>query len=179
MASTNPYTTPGSTLSDDQLSEYDPKMFSFSGRIGRLRYLAYISGLYVLMGVGGSVVVPMLPMASGAEGSILGFVVTALLVVGYVVMVILGFAFGKRRLNDLNRSGWWMLLYIIPIISLILLVYMIFFPGTNGSNDFGPAPSANTLLIKIFGWLLPVIFIVGILAAIAVPAYQEYLGRVQ
>jgi heme/copper-type cytochrome/quinol oxidase subunit 2 len=87
--------------------------------------------------------------------------------------------FAKRRLNDLNRSGWWFLLLIVPIVNLLMAIYLVFFPGSDGSNNFGPAPKANSLGVMILGWSMPVIFFVGILAAIAIPAYQDYLSRVQ
>ena len=180
MSPTNPYSTPGSSLSDNQLDRYEPKLFAFSGRIGRLRYLAYLSALYLLMGVAFAVLTPAMPMFfGGGEGGVLSFVIIAIGAVLYIAIVVLSFAFGRRRLNDLNRSGWWMLLFIIPIISLLLVIYMIFFPGSETTNDFGPAPAENGLIVKILGWILPVIFIIGIGAAIAVPAYHDYLSRVQ
>lgn len=43
-----------------------------------------------------------------------------------------------KRLHDLNKSGWLVLLGFIPIVNLGLLVYLLFFPGTKGPNKFGP-----------------------------------------
>jgi len=80
--------------------------------------------------------------------------------------------FAKRRLNDLNRSGWWFLLFIIPLVNLLLAIYLVLFPGTDGDNNYGHAPVANTLGVKILAWMLPLVFILGILAAIAVPQYH-------
>ena len=46
-----------------------------------------------------------------------------------------------RRLHDTDRSGWWVLLGLIPIANIALLVFM-FIQGTVGSNRFGPDPKA-------------------------------------
>ena len=42
MSEQNPYSTPGAALDTEQDQYYQPKIISFSGRIGRLRYLAYV-----------------------------------------------------------------------------------------------------------------------------------------
>ena len=97
----------------------------------------------------------------------------------YIATIVISVMFAKRRLNDLNRSGWWFLLFIIPFVNLLLAIYLIFFPGTSGDNNFGAAPAANSIGVLILGWLMPVLFILGIVAAIAIPAYQDYLSRVQ
>ncbi len=41
-----------------------------------------------------------------------------------------------RRLHDGDRSGWWVLLGLIPIANLVLLYFLII-KGTEGSNRFG------------------------------------------
>ena len=42
-----------------------------------------------------------------------------------------------RRFHDLNKSGWFTLLGIIPIISFFVMIYLYLFKGTVGSNKFG------------------------------------------
>lgn len=44
-----------------------------------------------------------------------------------------------RRLHDTGRSGWWLLIALIPIVSLILLVFWIQ-DGEPGTNQYGPNP---------------------------------------
>lgn len=51
-----------------------------------------------------------------------------------------GIAVNIRRLHDLDRSGWWLLLLFIPIIGAIWLIVWYCTPGTPGSNRFGPNP---------------------------------------
>jgi uncharacterized membrane protein YhaH (DUF805 family) len=49
-------------------------------------------------------------------------------------------AVGVRRLHDSDRSGWWLLIGLIPFVgSIVLLVFMIL-SGTRGPNRFGPDP---------------------------------------
>lgn len=45
-----------------------------------------------------------------------------------------------RRLHDTDRSAWWLLIYLIPILgALVLFVFMVL-DGTNGPNRFGQDP---------------------------------------
>ena len=46
-----------------------------------------------------------------------------------------------------------------------------------GYQRFGAPPPPNGLFIKIMGLCLPVVGIIGIVAAIALPAYQGYVQR--
>lgn len=39
------------------------------------------------------------------------------------------FAVGARRLHDVNKSGWWQLLYLVPIVGWIVLIYWSSQPG--------------------------------------------------
>ena len=49
-------------------------------------------------------------------------------------------AVGARRLHDTNRSGWWLLIGLIPLIGAIVLLVFFLLPGDSGSNDFGSNP---------------------------------------
>ena len=48
-----------------------------------------------------------------------------------------------RRLHDLDRSGWWVLLGLIPIVGLIIIIIWNCSKGTPGPNRFGPDPLAG------------------------------------
>ena len=48
-----------------------------------------------------------------------------------------------RRLHDTNRSGWFLLLYFIPLIGLIWLLVLCCLEGTEGENRYGPDPTVS------------------------------------
>ena len=45
-----------------------------------------------------------------------------------------------RRLHDTDRSGWWILIGLIPLIGAIVLLVFYCTDGTKGPNRFGPDP---------------------------------------
>ncbi len=45
-----------------------------------------------------------------------------------------------RRLHDLDKSGWWVLICLIPLVGLVVLIYWFIQPGTSGPNRYGPEP---------------------------------------
>ena len=47
---------------------------------------------------------------------------------------------GVRRLHDTNRSGFFYLISLIPIIGSFILVFFLIPEGTKGKNRFGPDP---------------------------------------
>jgi len=164
----NPYNAPDAELRGDD-DVYDPSIFSFSGRIGRLRYLAYTVGMMILLMLA---MIPLVGVSAVTGGQAEGMSMVGMLVmmVAYLAGIIMGVMFAKRRLNDLNRSGWWLLLNLVPVANLLLTIYMVFFPGTDSSNNWGPAPGPNSLGVQILGWSMPALFILGILAAVLLPA---------
>lgn len=46
-----------------------------------------------------------------------------------------------RRLHDIDKSGWWQLLWV-TFIGIIPLIYWFCQPGQEGDNRFGPRPAA-------------------------------------
>ncbi len=50
---------------------------------------------------------------------------------------------GFRRLHDTNRSAWWLLIALIPLIGAIVLIVFFCLPGTVGPNKFGPDPKGG------------------------------------
>jgi len=45
-----------------------------------------------------------------------------------------------RRLHDTDRSGWWWLLALVPIVGWIILLVWNCSRGTRGPNRYGPDP---------------------------------------
>ena len=82
---------------------------TFSGRVSR-------SGFWYYQLIGFIVSILLTVISAG----ILGLVYS-------LAAMIPTIAIGTRRLHDTNRSGWWQLLFLIPIIGVIILV--IFWAG--------------------------------------------------
>jgi len=60
--------------------------------------------------------------------------------VGFIlVSVIPSLAVLVRRLHDINRSGWWVLLSFIPLGGLVILVFTLL-DSDPGTNEYGPNP---------------------------------------
>ncbi len=49
-------------------------------------------------------------------------------------------AMGIKRWHDRDKSGWFVLLGMIPIVNLYAYFSLLFLPGTRGLNRFGPDP---------------------------------------
>lgn len=64
----------------------------------------------------------------------------------YSLAVLLpGLAVGVRRLHDTDRSGWWLLIGLIPIIGGIVLLVFFVIEGTRGPNRHGEDPKTVAL----------------------------------
>ena len=178
MEAVNPYESPKSVTTTSSSDSYQPKIFAINGRIGRLRYLAY--GMLatmvsvVIIGIAAAILIPIFASSTGG----LETAGVLLVLVFYLPLLIFSIILMKRRLNDLDKSGWWQLLIFIPIVGIIFGLYVLLWPGTKGSNNYGLQPEKNSPLLIIAGLIVP-LFLIGILAAIAIPAYQDYVERAQ
>jgi uncharacterized membrane protein YhaH (DUF805 family) len=54
------------------------------------------------------------------------------------------FALGARRLHDINRTGWWLLLVFVLVIGWIVLIVWAIKRGDSGPNKYGPDPRQAT-----------------------------------
>ena len=45
-----------------------------------------------------------------------------------------------RRLHDIGRSGWWLLISLVPLVGAIVLLVFFILPSEPGSNLYGPPP---------------------------------------
>jgi uncharacterized membrane protein YhaH (DUF805 family) len=162
-------TLPGSVwVEQGSITPHPLNVFSFEGRIGRLRYLAYAFPAY--LPVIGAVVL----------GALLGrsmVLFSVLLILGGLATFALGVRIAVLRLHDLNLSGKWVLLPLVPLLaiftgSLVLMIgstlFLIlgtlalsFWPGNMMSNDYGPPPGPNTIWIIVGAVLFILLCLVG------------------
>lgn len=54
-------------------------------------------------------------------------------------------AVGARRLHDIDRSAWWLLIALLPVIGMVVLLVFFVQDGTVGPNRYGPDPKGRTL----------------------------------
>jgi uncharacterized membrane protein YhaH (DUF805 family) len=147
-----------------------PLAFSFQGRIGRLRYLAYFLPAYVPMLIGALIG----GFFAGIAHSMVGFTIS--FGIGALVTMALALRVAVLRLHDINRTGWWLLaplpLGIIAAVSntlgIALLVLfaavfslaLLFWPGSSEDNDYGSPPGENTVWTTV-GAIVMILFWIG------------------
>lgn len=52
-------------------------------------------------------------------------------------------ALNVRRLHDVERSGWSLLIVVVPLIGVLVLLFLCASKGTDGQNKYGPDPKQN------------------------------------
>lgn len=58
-----------------------------------------------------------------------------------------GLAVSARRLHDIGRSGWWMLIYLVPLVGWVLFFVWNCSRGSAGPNNFGNDPLAGAFVM--------------------------------
>ena len=71
--------------------------------------------------------------------SVLALVAMIIILVFLVFLMIASFAVMVRRLHDVNRSGWWFLIYL-TIIGIFVLLYWYVQKGDEADNRYGSDP---------------------------------------
>ena len=105
------------------------KYFCFEGRAGRGEYWMWVLAICII----GAVISAMARVLPAAIGGIISYLWALA-----ILLPSLGAA--VRRLHDINKSGWFILLNFIPFIGQLALIYFLASEGTSGSNQFGPRP---------------------------------------
>jgi uncharacterized membrane protein YhaH (DUF805 family) len=170
----NPYSASSVAMTDMSGDDtYEPSLFSFSGRIGRVRYLAYTMSFFLIVSLAMGVLVAILTAANPAYRAVAAY----LPLLSYIPIIVYTVIAAKRRLNDLDQSGWLSLIILIPLVNFLFGLYLIIARGSEGNNSHGPVPSPNTAATILGALILPLVAIIGILAAVAIPAYQTYAQK--
>jgi uncharacterized membrane protein YhaH (DUF805 family) len=97
---------------------------NFEGRASRSEYWWFFL-FYVIVYVGAMIIDSMLSMGVLVLLVSLGLLAPSLSV-------------GTRRLHDTGKSGWWQLLYLIPLVGMVVMIYFLVQKGDTLPNRFGP-----------------------------------------
>ncbi|MGX4690553.1 DUF805 domain-containing protein [Streptomyces sp. JNUCC 63] len=100
----------------------------FSGRARRKEYWMFVLFNFIV-----SIVLLAIGKAIGVE-VLSGLYSLAVLLPGLGVAV--------RRLHDTGRSGWWILIGLVPLVGFIVLLVFTVSDSQPGDNQYGPNPKA-------------------------------------
>lgn len=106
---------------------------SFSGRAGRSEYWHFVL-MYVLIMVFLTIIDAIIGRLDTQTGvgllsSIFGF-----------TMLLPGLGVGIRRLHDIGRAGWWLLISVVPVVGSIVLLIFAVTKGDVAANQYGEPP---------------------------------------
>jgi len=62
-----------------------------------------------------------------------------------------GLAVSVRRLHDVNKSGWWLFILLVPLFGFFYLLYLYVQPGEQGDNHFGADPLYSPIAAAMAG----------------------------
>ncbi len=111
------------------------KYADFSGRARRAEFWWFwLMNLAVVIGL--RIVASILGVVSDALGSL----VALLIPLYWLAVFIPSLALAVRRLHDTNKSGWWLLIGLIPFVGAIILLVFYLLDSDRGANDYGPSP---------------------------------------
>lgn len=107
------------------------KFAVFSGRARRVEFWMFAL-INILISIAIAALENILGIAQGGQG--------VLSTIYSLVVLIPSLAIGTRRLHDTGRSGWWLLLSLVPIVGAIVLIIFLAGDSQPGANKFGPNP---------------------------------------
>jgi uncharacterized membrane protein YhaH (DUF805 family) len=105
----------------------------FSGRARRKEYWTFTL-INVLISIVLTIIEMVAGLTHGGFGPLTSLYSLAVLIPGLAVSI--------RRLHDTNRSGWWLLIPLVPLIGIIALLVFLVSDSDPGENQYGPNPKA-------------------------------------
>jgi uncharacterized membrane protein YhaH (DUF805 family) len=184
METHNPYRSPSADVTApppsgrDLTSPFDP-----SGRFGRLSYIAWAMLVSLSLNLIQIVLGAVLGVSSvdAQQPGIAMAVVGVITIVLAIVTVVATVLFVIRRLHDIELSGWWVLLGLVPLVNLIFGLFVLIKPGDADANRFGP-PRDTRGWEKIVGGigvalivLTVVMLVIGLIALMMNPDLMQQL----
>lgn len=137
----------GSTSSDSKGSSYFSKLFR--GRLNRRNYLIGVVLIYAFILVASFILVFFFGYTPGEE-NMTGTELIFYLIV-YAIVLFYGFSLGIRRFHDLGKSGWFVLLNLIPIVNIIVTIWLFVGAGQSVNNKYGNPPMPKIDIKDILG----------------------------
>ncbi len=110
----------------------------FSGRARRKEYWWFVLFSYLI-----SFALALVDIMIVGADTVVEYGIGPLSGIAALVLLIPSTAVSFRRLHDHDRSAWWLLLGILPIIGALVLLVWFCQRGTIGDNRFGPDPIAE------------------------------------
>jgi len=170
----SPYAPPRAPVVTAPLPVHELKVFSFQGRLGRLRYVGWMTAAMLLILPAGMVLSMLLSLGSADRTAFL-YGMPVILVVP-ILYTLASIQMGARRLHDIGLSGWWLLLQLLPVVNMLLYAGLILYPGNKGANGYGAPPPANSTAVKILA-VLGVLVIAGFFTAGVLTGYTDSVRR--
>ena len=168
----SPYFTPPALAATDH-------PLSIKGRFGRLSFIAWSAFLHFIflfssIALGLSIDIVNLAVHSMDSNWLLS--IQGLAGIGVLIMILVYAYFALvvtvRRLHDMNRSGWWALLFLLPVVNIFVWLYIVFGSGDRGINDYGPA-RMTLLWEKMLAWLMIVLILLSLFGSLALLGYMS------
>ena len=114
------------------------KYADFSGRSRRSEYW-YFTLVNILI----SIALNVLTVVFSGISESLAMIPSLLAIVISLGLLIPGIAVAVRRLHDTGRSGWWLLIALVPLIGAIVLLVFMVQDSEPGANKWGPNPKTG------------------------------------
>jgi uncharacterized membrane protein YhaH (DUF805 family) len=118
------------------------RYFDFEGRSNRAEYWLFTLLCFLVAMVYWAVLLTVVRPEGGMNAA--GAVLLGLYGLFALASIIPSLSVSIRRLHDTNRSGWFILLPLIPVIGGIVYFVFTVLPGTKGPNKYGPDPLGPT-----------------------------------
>ncbi len=112
--------------------------FTSDGRMGRLQYFVAVVVINFVFGVAGAAFMGLFSALGDSSGAVIGLVFYSVFLLAGSVLSIMQ---GIKRLHDMEKSGWMLLLGIVPLANIYLAIIMLFKKGTDGANKYGEDPA--------------------------------------
>jgi uncharacterized membrane protein YhaH (DUF805 family) len=129
------------------LEEWKKLLFSFQGRTDRRAYWLIFVILSVLW-LGVEFILRMWIDSAGGINQVIEqinpWLARAILLTWLILNIWIALAIQIKRLHDLNKSGAFVAINLVPYIgNAVMMIWLGFFPGTPSDNEFGPSLSKS------------------------------------